>query len=158
VFGRPVGANQGVQFPIAQAYMQVRAADLMRYEAAALFDAGRPCGPEANMAKLLVRGELGRGQHLPGHPRRLRLRRHLRRGNGAYGFVDTYDVEHVRHRTRLPFPVSARSPKGRAAHDRRREPQRAALGAGGCTQLGWQARINVQLRSLEIDSGAHTPG
>lgn len=53
VFGRPIGANQGVQFPIASAYMQLRAADLMRYEAARRFDAHEPCGAEANMAKLL---------------------------------------------------------------------------------------------------------
>jgi acyl-CoA dehydrogenase len=54
VFGRPVGANQGVQFPLAQAYAQIEAASLMRFKAAALFDAGQPCGAEANMAKLLA--------------------------------------------------------------------------------------------------------
>ena len=54
VFGRPVGANQGVAFPLAQAYAQVRAASLMRFAATALFDAGRPCGAEANTAKLLA--------------------------------------------------------------------------------------------------------
>lgn len=54
VFGRPIGANQGVQFPLAQAHAQVEAASLMRFKAAALFDAGRPCGPEANTAKLLA--------------------------------------------------------------------------------------------------------
>ncbi|MEO7964374.1 MAG: acyl-CoA dehydrogenase family protein, partial [Gemmatimonadaceae bacterium] len=54
VFDRPIGQNQGVQFPIAQAYANVRAADLMRYEAARLFDAGEKCGAEANMAKLLA--------------------------------------------------------------------------------------------------------
>jgi acyl-CoA dehydrogenase len=54
VFGRPVGANQGVQFPLAQASARVEAASLMRFKAAALFDAGQPCGPEANMAKLLA--------------------------------------------------------------------------------------------------------
>ena len=54
VFGRPIGANQGVQFPLADAYMKVRAADMMRYEAARLFDAGEPCGAEANMAKQLA--------------------------------------------------------------------------------------------------------
>jgi acyl-CoA dehydrogenase len=53
VFGRPIAANQGVQFPIARAYAAVEAADLVRQKAAALFDAGRPCGAEANMAKLL---------------------------------------------------------------------------------------------------------
>jgi len=51
IFGRPIGANQGVQFPIAKAHTSVEAAALMRDKAAALFDAGQPCGPEANMAK-----------------------------------------------------------------------------------------------------------
>lgn len=54
VFGRPVGTNQGVQFPIADAYASVEAASLMRFRAAALFDAGQSCGPEANMAKYLA--------------------------------------------------------------------------------------------------------
>jgi acyl-CoA dehydrogenase len=54
VFGRPIGANQGVQFPIAHAYAAVEAADLVRFKAAALFEQARPCGAEANMAKLLA--------------------------------------------------------------------------------------------------------
>jgi acyl-CoA dehydrogenase len=54
VFGRPIGANQGVQFPIARAFMHARAAGLVRWQAASLFDAGKPCGAEANMAKLLA--------------------------------------------------------------------------------------------------------
>jgi acyl-CoA dehydrogenase len=54
IFGRPTGANQGVQFPIAAAYTAVSAAGLMRFKAAALFDTGTPCGAEANMAKLLA--------------------------------------------------------------------------------------------------------
>ncbi|HEV3096550.1 MAG TPA: acyl-CoA dehydrogenase family protein [Candidatus Dormibacteraeota bacterium] len=54
VFGRPIGANQGVQFPIARAFMHAQAASLMRWQAATLFDAGKGCGPEANMAKLLA--------------------------------------------------------------------------------------------------------
>ena len=54
VFGRPIGANQGVQLPIAKAHVAVEAADLMRWKAAALFDEGKPCGAEANMAKLLA--------------------------------------------------------------------------------------------------------
>lgn len=54
VFDRPIGANQGVQFPIAKAHMNLEAATLMRDKAAALFSAGRPCGPEANMAKYLA--------------------------------------------------------------------------------------------------------
>jgi acyl-CoA dehydrogenase len=54
VFDRPIGQNQGVQFPIAEAYIDVRAADLMRFQAADLFDAHKPCGAEANMAKYLA--------------------------------------------------------------------------------------------------------
>jgi acyl-CoA dehydrogenase len=54
VFDRKLGENQGIQFPIASAFAQAEAADLMRFKAAALFDAGQPCGPEANMAKLLA--------------------------------------------------------------------------------------------------------
>lgn len=54
VFDRPIGANQGVQFPIAKAYMNLRAATLMRDRAAALFDSRQPCGPESNMAKYLA--------------------------------------------------------------------------------------------------------
>src|SRR5207302_3365579 len=53
VFDRPIGRNQGVQFPIARAYAEIEAASLMVREACALFEAGKPCGPEANMAKLL---------------------------------------------------------------------------------------------------------
>jgi acyl-CoA dehydrogenase len=54
VFGAPIGANQGIQFPIARAYAQLRAAELMVRQAAALFDSGQPCGAEANMAKMLA--------------------------------------------------------------------------------------------------------
>ncbi|MDP6692649.1 MAG: acyl-CoA dehydrogenase family protein [Alphaproteobacteria bacterium] len=54
VFGKPIGANQGIQFPIAKAYAQIKAAELMVRQAAALFDAGQPCGAEANMAKMLA--------------------------------------------------------------------------------------------------------
>src|SRR5690606_17944514 len=54
VFGRPIGQNQAVQFPIAQAYAATEAASLMRFHAATLFDRGQPCGPQANMAKLLA--------------------------------------------------------------------------------------------------------
>lgn len=53
VFDRPIGANQGVQFPIAKAHINLQAAELMRNRAASLFDAGQPCGPESNMAKYL---------------------------------------------------------------------------------------------------------
>ena len=54
VFGRPIGQNQGVQFPIAQAFIEVEAANLMRWKACALYDAGKPCGAEANMSKYLA--------------------------------------------------------------------------------------------------------
>jgi acyl-CoA dehydrogenase len=63
VFDRPVGANQGVQFPLAQAYADVGAASLMRDKAATLFDSGRPCGAEANMAKLLASQASTRAAH-----------------------------------------------------------------------------------------------
>jgi len=54
VFGKPIGANQGIQFPIARAYAQIQAAEMMVRKAAALFDAGQPCGAEANIAKMLA--------------------------------------------------------------------------------------------------------
>ncbi len=89
VFGRPIGANQGVQFPLAGAYMQVRAADLMRYEAARLFDAGEPCGAEANMAKHLASEASWAAANAA-------LDTH-----GGNGFVDRYDVERKFRETRL---------------------------------------------------------
>lgn len=89
VFGRPIGANQGVQFPLADAYMQVRAADLMRYEAARLFDAGLPCGAEANMAKHLASEASWAAANAA-------LDTH-----GGYGFVDVYDIERKFRETRL---------------------------------------------------------
>ena len=89
VFGRPIGANQGVQFPIARAYMQVRAADLMRYEAARRFDAHEPCGAEANMAKLLSSEASWAAADVC-------LDTH-----GGLGFVDAHDVERKFRETRL---------------------------------------------------------
>jgi acyl-CoA dehydrogenase len=89
VFGRPIGANQGVQFPLADAYMKVRAADLMRYEAARLFDAGRPCGAEANMAKHLASEASWAAANTA-------LDTH-----GGNGFVDEYDVERKFRETRM---------------------------------------------------------
>ena len=89
VFGRPIGANQGVQFPIARAYMQVRAADLMRYEAARRFDAGEPCGAEANMAKLLSSEASWAAADV------------CRDTHGGLGFVDAHDVERKFRETRL---------------------------------------------------------
>ena len=89
VFGRPIGANQGVAFPLADAYMKVRAADLMRYEAARLFDAGRPCGAEANMAKHLASEASWAAANAA-------LDTH-----GGNGFVDTHDVERKFRETRM---------------------------------------------------------
>jgi acyl-CoA dehydrogenase len=89
VFGRPIGANQGVAFPLADAYMKVRAADLMRYEAARLFDAGEPCGAEANMAKHLASEASWAAANAA-------LDTH-----GGNGFVDRYDVERKFRETRL---------------------------------------------------------
>ncbi len=89
VFGKPIGANQGVQFPIAKAHMAVEAADLMRLKAAAMFDAGEPCGPEANMAKYLSAEAAWEAANacLDCH--------------GGYGFASEYDVERKFRETRL---------------------------------------------------------
>jgi acyl-CoA dehydrogenase len=89
VFERPIGQNQGIQFPIARAYANVRAADLMRYEAAAWFDAGRPCGAEANMAKLLAADASWEAANTC-------LQTH-----GGFGFAAEYDVERKFRETRL---------------------------------------------------------
>jgi acyl-CoA dehydrogenase len=89
VFDRPIGRNQGVQFPIAQAYAAVRAADLMRYEGARLFDRQRPCGAEANMAKLLAADASWQAANAC-------LQTH-----GGFGFATEYDVERKFRETRL---------------------------------------------------------
>ncbi len=89
VFDRPIGRNQGVQFPIARAYAAVRAADLMRYEAARLFDAGEPCGGEANLAKLLAADASWQAANVC-------LDTH-----GGFGFAAEYDVERKFRETRL---------------------------------------------------------
>ena len=89
VFDRPIGQNQGVQFPIARAYANVRAADLMRYEAAQLFDSGSPCGAEANMAKLLAADASWEAANVC-------LQTH-----GGFGFAAEYDVERKFRETRL---------------------------------------------------------
>jgi acyl-CoA dehydrogenase len=89
VFGRPIGQNQGVQFPIARAYAQLRAAELMVHEGCRLFEAGLPCGAEANMAKMLAAeaawaaGEACVQTH------------------GGFGFAEEYDVERKFRETRL---------------------------------------------------------
>jgi acyl-CoA dehydrogenase len=81
VFERPIGANQGVQFPIARAYAETRAADLMNRAAAALFDAGQPCGEEANLAKLLA-------SEAAWHAADTAMQTH-----GGFGYTREYDVE-----------------------------------------------------------------
>ena len=106
VFGRKIGTNQGVQFPIADAYMKVRAADMMRYEAARLFDAGEPCGAEANMAK-----------HLSSEASWAAANSCLDT-HGGYGFVDEYDVERKFRETRMfqVAPVNNNMIKNFIAH------------------------------------------
>jgi alkylation response protein AidB-like acyl-CoA dehydrogenase len=89
VFGRPIGANQGVQFPIALAHAQIEAADLMRYKAAWLYEQGLPCGAEANMAKLL-------GAEASWAAANACLDTH-----GGFGFAAEYDVERKFRETRL---------------------------------------------------------
>jgi acyl-CoA dehydrogenase len=89
VFDRPIGKNQGVQFPIARAYVNVQAADLMRYRAASLFDAGQPCGAEANMAKLLAADSSWEAANAC-------LQTH-----GGFGFAAEYDIERKFRETRL---------------------------------------------------------
>jgi acyl-CoA dehydrogenase len=89
IFGKPIGANQGVQFPIARAHMNIEAADLMRTKAAKLFDAGLPCGPEANMGKFLASEAAIEASNacLDCH--------------GGYGFAEEYDVERKYREARL---------------------------------------------------------
>jgi acyl-CoA dehydrogenase len=89
VFGRPIGANQGVQFPIAKAHTAVEAAALMRDKAAALFDAGQTCGPESNMAKYLAAEAAWEAANacIDCH--------------GGYGFAEEYDVERKFRECRL---------------------------------------------------------
>jgi len=89
VFDRPIGQNQGIQFPIARAYANIRAADLMRYEAARLFDAGRPAGAEANLAKLLAADASWEAANV------------CLQTFGGFGFAADYDVERKFRETRL---------------------------------------------------------
>ncbi len=89
VFGRPIGANQGVQFPIALAHAQIEAADLMRYKAAWLYEQGLPCGAEANMAKLLGADSSWAAANA------------CLDTYGGFGFAAEYDVERKFRETRL---------------------------------------------------------
>jgi len=89
VFDRPIGQNQGVQFPIAEAYMEVEAADLMRFKAAALYDAKQHCGAQANMAKHLAAKASWEAANV------------CLQTYGGFGFAAEYDVERKFRETRL---------------------------------------------------------
>ncbi len=89
VFARPIGKNQGVQFPIARAYVNIQAASLMRFQACALFDAQKACGAEANMAKLLAADASWEAANV------------CLQFHGGYGFACEYDVERKFRETRL---------------------------------------------------------
>jgi acyl-CoA dehydrogenase len=89
VFGRPIGQNQGIQFPIARAYAASEAAALMVERAAALYDRGEPCGPQANMAKLLAADASWQAADMC-------LQTH-----GGFGFAEEYDIERKFRETRL---------------------------------------------------------
>ena len=89
VFGRPIGQNQGVQFPIAEAYIEVEAANLMRWKACRLFDARKPCGAEANMAKYLAAKASWEAANA------------CIQFHGGFGFACEYDVERKFRETRL---------------------------------------------------------
>ncbi|GAA4414980.1 acyl-CoA dehydrogenase family protein [Quisquiliibacterium transsilvanicum] len=89
VFGRPIGQNQGVQFPIAEAHIEVEAASLMRWKACELFDAHKPCGAEANMAKYLAAKASWEAANA------------CLQFHGGFGFACEYDVERKFRETRL---------------------------------------------------------
>lgn len=89
VFDQPIGRNQGIQFPIARAYAEIEAASLMVKKAAALFEAGKPCGAEANMAKMLA-------SEASWHAAEAALQCH-----GGFGFASEYDIERKWRETRL---------------------------------------------------------
>jgi acyl-CoA dehydrogenase len=89
VFGRPIGQNQGVQFPIAESYIEVEAANLMRFQACRLFDAGLPCGAQANMAKHLAAKASWEAANA------------CIQFHGGFGFASEYDVERKFRETRL---------------------------------------------------------
>lgn len=89
VFDRPIGQNQGIQFPIARAHVNVEAADLMRFKGCQMFDAGLPCGAEANMAKLLAADASWEAANV------------CVQTHGGFGFAAEYDVERKFRETRL---------------------------------------------------------
>ncbi|MFA7505781.1 MAG: acyl-CoA dehydrogenase family protein [Burkholderiaceae bacterium] len=89
VFGRPIGQNQGVSFPIAESYIEIEAANLMRFRACELFDAHKPCGAEANMAKYLAAKASFEAANV------------CMQTHGGFGFAHEYDVERKFRETRL---------------------------------------------------------
>ena len=89
VFDQPIGRNQGIQFPIARAYAEIEAASLMVKKAAALFEAGKPCGAEANMALMLASEASWQAAEVA-------LQCH-----GGFGFAREYDIERKWRETRL---------------------------------------------------------
>src|SRR5437660_1472386 len=89
LFGRPIGQNQGVQFPIARCYMQMRAAELMVHEAAALYEAGQDCGEQANMAKQLAAEASWTAADM------------CVQTHGGFGFAEEFDIERKFRETRL---------------------------------------------------------
>jgi acyl-CoA dehydrogenase len=89
VFGRPIGQNQGVQFPIAEAHIELEAANLMRFDACRRFDAGLPCGAQANMAKYLAAKASWEAANA------------CLQFHGGFGFAADYDVERKFRETRL---------------------------------------------------------
>ena len=89
VFGRPIGQNQGVQFPLAHAFAELEAADMMARRAAALFEAGRPCGMDANIAKLLASEATWKAAEAA-------LQTH-----GGFGFAQEYDIERKWRESRI---------------------------------------------------------
>src|SRR3954467_15140286 len=89
VFGRPIGQNQGIQFPIAKAYAQMRAAELMVHEAASLYEQGKDCGAEANMAKMLAADASWAAADM------------CVQTHGGFGFAEEFDIERKFRETRL---------------------------------------------------------
>jgi acyl-CoA dehydrogenase len=89
VFGRPIGSNQGVQFPLTQAHMAIEAASLMRWKAATLYEREAPCGAEANMAKYLASEASFAAANAAVDT------------HGGFGFAEEYDVERKFRETRL---------------------------------------------------------
>ena len=89
VFGRPIGQNQGIQFPIAKAYMQMRAAEMMVKEAGSMYEQGKDCGPEANMAKQLAAEASFQAGDV------------CMQTHGGYAMAEEYDIERKWRETRL---------------------------------------------------------